>query len=129
MDLQGKIIAALEQRSGTSSNGEPWVSQDFVMETCEQYPKHMVFNVFGQERLTRFALAIGQLVLVRFNIDAHPYQGRWYNSIRASDVLQIGTSATSASAAATATPAQPQAAAPAQTQAPADAAASDAVPF
>lgn len=125
MDLQGKIIAALEQRNGTSSNGEPWVSQDFVMETCEQYPKHMVFNVFGQERLTRFALAIGQLVLVRFNIDAHPYQGRWYNSIRASDVLQIGTSAV-----ATAAPAQTQAtAAPAQTQAPADAAASDAVPF
>lgn len=115
MDLQGKIIAALEQRNGTSSNGEPWVSQDFVMETCEQYPKHMVFNVFGQERLTRFALAIGQLVLVRFNIDAHPYQGRWYNSIRASDVLQIGTSAV-----ATAAPAQTQA-----TAAPADAAASD----
>ena len=67
MDLQGKVIAALPARSGTSARGE-WKAQDFVIETHENYPHKMVFSVFGEERL---------------------YNGRWFNSIRAFDVRQI----------------------------------------
>ena len=32
MELQGKVIAALDPRSGVSSRGE-WTAQDFVIET------------------------------------------------------------------------------------------------
>lgn len=85
MELQGKIIAALPQRSGVSQRGE-WVAQDFVIETHDSYPKKMVFSVFGADRLQRFNIQIGQEVLVAFDIDAHEYQGRWFNSIRAYDV-------------------------------------------
>ena len=49
MDLQGKVIAALPERSGVSSRGE-WKAQDFVIETHESYPHKMVFSVFGTER-------------------------------------------------------------------------------
>ncbi len=85
MELQGKVIAALPQRSGVSQRGE-WVAQDFVIETHDTYPKKMVFSVFGADRLQRFNIQIGQEVLVAFDIDAHEYQGRWFNSIRAYDV-------------------------------------------
>ena len=89
MELQGKVIYALEQRSGTSARGE-WVSQDFVLETInETYPRKMVFSVFGADRLQRFAIQVGQIVNVSFDIDAREYNGRWYNSIRAFDVRQI----------------------------------------
>ena len=37
MELQGKIILALPERSGVSARGE-WKSQDFVVETHEAYP-------------------------------------------------------------------------------------------
>ena len=53
MDLQGKVIAALPARSGTSARGE-WKAQDFVIETHENFPHKMVFSVFGDERLQRF---------------------------------------------------------------------------
>ncbi len=88
MDLQGKIIAALPARSGKSQRGD-WTAQDFVVETPGSYPRKMVFSVFGQDRLQRFNIQIGQYVNVSFDIDAHEYNGRWYNSVRAYDVRLV----------------------------------------
>ncbi|MGN0068780.1 MAG: DUF3127 domain-containing protein [Prevotella sp.] len=88
MELQGKVIAALPERSGVSARGD-WKAQDFVIETHENYPHKMVFSVFGADRLARFNIQIGQEVLVSFDIDAHEYQGRWFNSIRAYDVRLV----------------------------------------
>ena len=49
----------------------------------------MVFSVFGADRIARFNVQVGQEVMVSFDIDAHEYQGRWFNSIRAYDVRQV----------------------------------------
>lgn len=124
MELQGKVIAALDVRTGTSARGE-WKAQDFVIETHESYPHKMSFTVFGEDRLQRFNIQIGQEVNVSFDIDAHEYQGRWFNSIRAFDVRQIDPATLGAGAApagfgaapapvpaATANPAAPAAQAP-----------------
>lgn len=88
MELQGRIIAVLPERSGVSARGE-WKTQDYVIETHDAYPKKMVFNVFGDDRIKRFNIQVGQEVTVAFDIDAHEYQGRWYNSIRAFDVRLV----------------------------------------
>lgn len=88
MELQGKVIAALPERSGVSARGE-WKSQDFVIETHDAYPRKMVFSVFGADRLQRFNIQVGQEVMVSFDIDAHEYNGRWFNNIRAFDVRMV----------------------------------------
>ena len=89
MEIQGKIILALPQRSGTSARGD-WKAQDFVVETLDgQFSRKMVFTVFGEERLQRFNIQVGQDVSVSFDIDAREYQGRWFNSIRAYDVRPV----------------------------------------
>ena len=103
MELQGKVIAALNVRTGTSARGE-WKAQDFVIETHESYPRKMAFTVFGEDRLQRFNIQIGQEVNVSFDIDAHEYQGRWFNSIRAFDVRQIDPAVLGASVAPAQTP-------------------------
>lgn len=113
MDLQGKIIAVLPERSGVSARGE-WKAGSFVIETHDNYPKKMVFDVFGADRLAQFAIKAGDELIVSFDIDAHEYQGRWYNSIRAWNVQRLDPAAAQAaapiSAAAPATPtAQPAA--------------------
>ena len=93
MELQGKVIAALPERSGVSARGE-WKSQEFVIEYQEgQYPRHLVFTVFGADRLQRFNIQIGQTVLVAFDIDAHEWNGRWFTDIRAFDVRQVDPNA------------------------------------
>lgn len=99
MDLQGKIIAALPARSGVSARGE-WKAQDFVVETHDNFPKKMVFSVFGDDRLQRFNIQVGDEVTVAFDIDAHEYNGRWFNSIRAFDVRKVDPASVGASGAA-----------------------------
>lgn len=90
MEITGKIIAALEPRRGTSQRtGSAWMTQDFVIETHEQYPKHCVFNVFGEDRLKEFNIKVGDELTVSFDIDAHEYQGRWFNNIRAWRVQRV----------------------------------------
>lgn len=120
MELQGKVIAALPARSGTSARGE-WKAQDFVIETHESFPKKLVFSVFGQERLERFNIQIGQEINVFFDIDAHEWNGRWFNSVRAYDIRQTNPAEIGAMApqpAPYAAPQQPMGAAPQQAPAP-----------
>ena len=88
MELQGKVIAETPERSGVSARGE-WKVKEYVIETHDQYPRKMVFSVFGQDRLQKFNVQVGQEVLVSFDIDAREYNGRWFNSIRAFDVRQV----------------------------------------
>lgn len=52
MDVVGKIIAALPPKSGTSqSTGKPWQVNTYVLQTTEQTPKNIAFDVFGAERV------------------------------------------------------------------------------
>ena len=106
MDLQGKIIAVLPERSGVSARGE-WKAGSFVIETHDQYPKKMVFDVFGADRLAQFAIKAGEELVVSFDIDAHEYQGRWYNSIRAWNVQRVDAAAAQAAAPVAAAPVAP----------------------
>lgn len=97
MDIQGKIIAVLPERSGVSARGE-WKAGTYVLETHDQYPRKLAFDVFGAERINQFAIKVGEEMVVSFDIDAHEYQGRWYNSIRAWNVQRIDPAAAQAAA-------------------------------
>ncbi|MBO4612836.1 MAG: DUF3127 domain-containing protein [Bacteroidaceae bacterium] len=84
MDVTGRIIAVLPERSGTSARtGAEWKVGTYVLETQEQYPKKICFEVFGVERMQNFNIQVGEMMTVSFDIDAHEYQGRWFNTIRA----------------------------------------------
>ena len=84
MELTGKIIAVLEKRGGTSSKtGNAWEIQEYVLETMEQYPRRMMFNVFGADRISQFNIKKDEILTVSFDIDSREYNGRWYNDIRA----------------------------------------------
>lgn len=88
MEITGKIIFELERRSGTSARtGNSWASQSYVLETHDQYPRRMVFDVFGDDKIQQFNIKAGQELTVSFDIDAREYQGRWFNSIRAWRVM------------------------------------------
>lgn len=89
MEITGKIIAILEPRGGVSQRtGNPWKSQEFVIETIEQYPKRCVFNIFGEENLNRYNIQLGKVYTVSFDINAREWQGRWFNDVRAWNVTE-----------------------------------------
>lgn len=94
MEIEGKIIAVLPAREGVSSRtGSPWMTQDYVLETHDQYPRRCCFNVFGSDKIQSFNIQIGEELRVSFDIDAREYQGRWFNSIRAWKVERIDPNA------------------------------------
>ena len=93
MEIQGKVIAVLPERSGVSARGE-WKSQTYVIETQEQYPKKMAFDVYGADRIANFGIQFGEVINVSFDIDAHEYQGRYFNQIRAWNVVRQEQQAT-----------------------------------
>lgn len=88
MELIGKIIQVLPERSGTSARtGSEWRMGSYVLETTtDRFPRKMVFEVFGSDKIQQFNIQVGEMVRVSFDIDAREYQGRWYNSIRAWNV-------------------------------------------
>lgn len=100
MEFTGRIIAVLEARGGVSSRtGNPWKTQDYVIEeTVGQYPKRMVFNVFGEENINRFNIQVGQELTVSFDINAREYNGRWFNDIRVWNVVPAAPAAMPAAA-------------------------------
>lgn len=84
MELTGKIIAVLPANSGVSQRtGNAWKSQEYVVETHDQYPKKCCFRVFGEDKIAQFNIQLGEEITVSFDVDAHEYNGRWYNEIRA----------------------------------------------
>ena len=83
MEITGKIIAVLPERGGVSKTGNEWKMQEYVLETHEQYPRKMCFNVFGADKIAQFNIQAGDELTVSFDINAREYNGRWYNDIRA----------------------------------------------
>ena len=83
MEITGKIIAVLPERGGTSKTGNEWKMQEYVLETHEQYPRKVCFNVFGADKIAQFNIQAGDELTVSFDINEREYNGRWYNDVRA----------------------------------------------
>ena len=104
MDLTGKVIAIMEARGGQSQRtGNPWMIQEYVIEVPGTYPRKMMFSVFGEDRIKQFNIQAGEEITVQFDIDAREFNGRWYNDIRAYNVIR-GQMADSVPAATTVPP-------------------------
>ena len=114
MDVVGKIIQVLPAQEGIGKNGNPWKVQPYVLETLDQYPRKVHFEVFGEDRIKQNPCELDQLVTVSFDIESREFNGRWYTSIRAwkiqqGDMTQAAAVPGNAAPAATAAPAAPAA--------------------
>lgn len=90
MQITGNIIQVSPLRSGTSSKGTQWQSLDFLVEVPGQYPRRVLLNIFGQDRINQLNPQQGeQNVTVDFDIDAHEYNGRFFNEIRAWNITRL----------------------------------------
>ena len=109
MEIQGKVIVVLPERSGTSQRGNQWRSISYVLETQEQYPKKLAFDVTN-DKIDQLNIQLGEILTVQFDINAREYNGRWFNSVNAWNVIRQTQKAmaSSANAAGVANPMNPQ---------------------
>ncbi len=81
LELTGKIISVLPEKSGTSSRG-PWRKQEYVIEIPGDYPKQVCFMVWG-DKIDQFNVAEGESLTVHFDLESREYNGRWYTDVKA----------------------------------------------
>lgn len=93
MEIQGKIIVVLPERSGVSQRGNQWRSISYVLETQEQYPKKLAFDVTN-DKIDQLNIQLGEILTVQFDINAREYNGRWFNSVNAWNVIRQAQQAT-----------------------------------
>ena len=89
MQFKGKIIEALPVVTGQGARGQ-WVKQGFVLEyESGQYPKSIAFDVFGDERLQKFRISVGEELIC--DIDFKAVKGRnggTFNSVDCWNVMR-----------------------------------------
>lgn len=94
IEVVGTIIKEYPPKEGTSQrSGNPWKSQEFVIQTTDQYPRACQFRVFGADRLEQFKLKQGDSVRVWLDINAHAWQDRYFNDINAYQVEHLDSAA------------------------------------
>ena len=90
MQFKGKIIEALPVVTGQGARGS-WVKQGFVLEyESGQYPKSIAFDVFGDERLQKFRISVGEELIC--DIDFKAVKGRnggTFNSVDCWNVTRV----------------------------------------
>ena len=89
MEISGKIIQVLPEQGGVGkTSGKEWKLQAYVLETQEQYPRKVHFEVFGEDRIKANPCQLDDIVTVSFDIESREFNGRWYTSIRAWKIQQ-----------------------------------------
>ena len=97
MEVTGKVRLLLEPKSGVSqSTGNTWMSQEVVIDYFwwpnQRDASQMVMKVFGEDRIKQWNLQPNDEVQVRYHIEAHEYNGRWFNDTRIDGVTFVGAS-------------------------------------
>jgi hypothetical protein len=98
MEVTGKIRAIIPAQSGVSQRtGNTWMSQEYVMDYFwwpnQTQPSQMLFKVFSEDRIKQWNLQLNDEVKITFHIEAHEYDGRWFNEVRCTNVQKVGASA------------------------------------
>ena len=87
MQFKGKIIEALPVVTGQGARGQ-WVKQGFVLEyESGQYPKSIAFDVFGDEKLQKFRISVGDELIC--DIDFKALKGRNGNTFNSVDCWNV----------------------------------------
>ena len=97
MEVTGILVKKTSEREGVSKqSGMPWKIAEYLIEIPGQFPRHINFRVSDGQvgRLARFDSLVGKTVTVSFDIDAHEYEGRWFNELNAWGVMECVDSTT-----------------------------------
>ena len=81
----GKLIKVLDKQTGTSKSGKEWVKQTFVIDTNEQYNNIIAFELFGEEKVSKFNEynKVGSVIEVEFNVNCNEWQGKYFTTLQA----------------------------------------------
>ena len=81
MEITGKIIELLTEKSGQSANGQ-WRKREYILQTEAEYPKKVCFMVWG-DKIDQFNIKQEESLTVSIDLESREYNGRWYTDVKA----------------------------------------------
>lgn len=88
MNIKGQIKWVSPVTSFQTQDKRIFQKKEAVIETMEQYPQSLCFEIIGENVNHQF-LEQGYVVEVYYNMKAQEYQGRYYNKARAWKIVLI----------------------------------------
>jgi Domain of unknown function (DUF3127) len=89
LEIEGNLIKFLPEVTGQGAKG-PWVKQEFVIETQEQYPKKVCMSAWGDRVQDLKNYALGDALRVTFGVESREYNERWYTDVRVIRIDSVG---------------------------------------
>ena len=94
MEIKGILVNRVNSQIGTSkTTGNPWRTDNYLLKVPGQRERKINFEVRGVDRCEQWQKFFEGMpnrdvtpVLVKFEIDAREYEGKWFNSIEAWDI-------------------------------------------
>ena len=84
--ISGVVTAIMQPQTGVSQKtGNAWMKQQYVIQHDQgQYPKYLMFEVFGEDSIKQMAIQPNEFITVHLNANASQSQkdGRWFNELR-----------------------------------------------
>lgn len=84
--VSGLVTAIMQPQTGVSQKtGNAWMKQQYVIQHDQgQYPKYLMFEIFGEDSIKSMAIQPNEFITVHLNANATQSQkdGRWYNELR-----------------------------------------------
>ena len=81
MEIQGKVVRLGNLNEGTSARGA-WRKQELIIETIEQYPKHVCLVCWGDRVTEAQNFTPGQTIKAQISIESREFNGKWYTDVR-----------------------------------------------
>lgn len=108
MEIEGTIIQVLGRQEGTSSRGNAWKKDEYVMETNSnsQFPRKVKFTIFG-DKCETLRCEPGKTYRLQVDLESREFNGRWYTDVNCYALQEVGGGAAPASS--PASPAHPYA--------------------
>ena len=93
MEVKGILKCLVNSQTGTSQRtGNQWQTDEWLVVIPGRYERKINFSVKGIERCKQWKEFFDGMpdknapVIVKFEIDAREYQGRFYNEVEAWDI-------------------------------------------
>src|SRR5947208_12458586 len=81
LEITGKVFTVLPSQNGQGQKG-PWVKQNFVIETGDQYPKKVCLLAWNDKAEFVSRLKEGDEVKVAFDLESREFNGKWYTDAK-----------------------------------------------
>lgn len=90
--IKGIITAILPEQSGVSQKtGNAWRRAQYILEHEHgQYPRSIVFDVMGDDKINQMAIRQGEELVIHLNIDTREFNGRYFNNVECWKVERAG---------------------------------------